>query len=341
MPNYINARCASASGSTTERTCNLLGFPAPGVYFIALYAEADYSGVDLTASYSAALTESVPVFNVSAPEGGSLNYTILVPAGTRMLSFDLSNGSGDANVYVRREAPATPSEFDCASMRTGNIESCTFSNPGSGRWHVTVFGSSSFSGARLIVSHNDGSANYGLTLRKLGDGRGQIRNGPRSILCEAAASTCGYVVASGTTVVLTATPVAGHHFAGWSGCTRVVESSCVVAMNHAYTVSATFTASEPTARLRFDAANGPTQNTIRRGSGAPVTFAWATSGLPSDASCRILRLPDDSYGALAIPVTGGTKVDNLIHNWAAGVKFFYLACSNGTVSPDIELVIEP
>lgn len=95
------------------------------------------------------------------------------------------------------------------------------------------------------------------------------------------------------------------------------------------------------ASLHFDSAIGPTTKTIVRNSGALVTFAWTTSGLPSDATCRIYLRPNDLYQALASPAGGGTRTSTTINSWGTGTHVFYLRCSNGTASNDITLTIQP
>jgi len=75
-----------------------------------------------------------------------------------------------------------------------------------------------------------------LTVTKAGSGTGTITSSPAGITCGA---TCTVNFRFGTVVTLTAAPAAGSSFAGWSGpCTGT--GTCVVTVNAAITVTATF-----------------------------------------------------------------------------------------------------
>jgi len=67
-------------------------------------------------------------------------------------------------------------------------------------------------------------------------GSGTVTSSPTGIDC---GSTCSANYASGTQVTLTATPVSGGSFTGWSGACSGT-GSCIVTMNAAKSVSATF-----------------------------------------------------------------------------------------------------
>jgi hypothetical protein len=75
-----------------------------------------------------------------------------------------------------------------------------------------------------------------LSVAKDGDGAGTVTSSPAGIDC---GSDCSQSYVFNTSVMLTATPVAGSVFAGWSGdCTGT--GSCTVTMGQARSVTATF-----------------------------------------------------------------------------------------------------
>ena len=75
-----------------------------------------------------------------------------------------------------------------------------------------------------------------LSISRAGTGSGQVKSTPAGIRCGA---DCTEIYSNGTVVNLTAIPVAGSTFAGWSGaCTGT--GSCAVTMDAAKTVTATF-----------------------------------------------------------------------------------------------------
>jgi serine protease len=79
-------------------------------------------------------------------------YTIEVPAGASDLEFNLSGGSGDADMYVRFGARPTTTTYDCRPYRTGNSEACPISNVQAGTYHVMIRAYAAYSGTSLVAS---------------------------------------------------------------------------------------------------------------------------------------------------------------------------------------------
>jgi hypothetical protein len=77
-----------------------------------------------------------------------------------------------------------------------------------------------------------------LTVNKSGTGTGGVTSNPAGINCGA---TCSHQYAEDTMVTLTATPDAGSTFGGWSGSGCSGTGTCVVTMDQAHAVTATFT----------------------------------------------------------------------------------------------------
>jgi hypothetical protein len=103
-----------------------------------------------------ALTNGVPVSGISASTGSSVNYTLVVPAGASNLTFTMSGGTGDADMYVKFGSAPTDSSYDCRPYKSGNAESCTFAAPSAGTYYVRLKAYSSFSGASLVGSYGTG-----------------------------------------------------------------------------------------------------------------------------------------------------------------------------------------
>src|SRR3546814_1186547 len=61
-----------------------------------------------------------------------------VPAGATNLVFNLSGGTGDADLYVKFGSAPTDSVYDCRPFVSGNTESCSFAAPQAGTYHVRV-----------------------------------------------------------------------------------------------------------------------------------------------------------------------------------------------------------
>jgi len=102
------------------------------------------------------LTKGVPVTGLTATTGNSLNYTMVVPAGSTNLTFTLSGGTGDADMYVKFGSAPTDTVYDCRPFLGGNAETCTFAAPSAGTYYVRVKAYSTFSGVSLVGNYTTG-----------------------------------------------------------------------------------------------------------------------------------------------------------------------------------------
>ncbi|WP_444997790.1 M4 family metallopeptidase [Aliikangiella sp. IMCC44359] len=102
------------------------------------------------------LQNGVAKTGLSASTGQALNYTFKVPAGASNISFVMSGGSGDADLYVKFGSAPTDSSYDCRPYKNGNSESCTGSQTG-GTYYVRLKAYSAFSGVSIKASYNGGT----------------------------------------------------------------------------------------------------------------------------------------------------------------------------------------
>ncbi len=103
-----------------------------------------------------ALQNGVPVSGLSGAASSERRYTLQVPSGASSLSFALSGGSGDADLYVRFGSAPTTSAYDCRPYLSGNNETCNIGSGQTGTYHVLVRGYSSYAGATLVGSFQTG-----------------------------------------------------------------------------------------------------------------------------------------------------------------------------------------
>ncbi|MBB3167897.1 pre-peptidase C-terminal domain-containing protein [Simiduia aestuariiviva] len=107
------------------------------------------------------LENGVAKTGLAASAGSDLKFTMEVPAGATNLSFDMSGGTGDADLYVRFGAEPTSSVYDCRPYATGNNESCPITTAQAGTYHVMVKAYSTFSGVNLTGSFTEPSTGGG------------------------------------------------------------------------------------------------------------------------------------------------------------------------------------
>jgi len=100
-----------------------------------------------------ALTNGVPVTGLSGATGSQQFFSLAVPAGATNLTFQISGGTGDADLYVRFGAQPTTSTWDCRPFLSGNSEACNFATPSAGTYFVLLQGFAAYSGVTLVGSY--------------------------------------------------------------------------------------------------------------------------------------------------------------------------------------------
>lgn len=103
------------------------------------------------------LTNGIPVTGISEATGNQQLWTMSVPAGASNLQFQISGGTGDADLYVRFGSAPTLTTYDCRPYTSGNSETCSFPTPSAGTWHVMLNGYAAYSGVTLVGSYSTGS----------------------------------------------------------------------------------------------------------------------------------------------------------------------------------------
>ena len=130
--------------------------------FTATLTVTDNGG--LTATSSAAVTITDVTGNVlqngqsvaiSGAQDDETVYSFNVPAGANELTFKISGGTGDADLYVRYAAAPTRSDFDCRPYKTGNNETCTITDIQAGTYYVMIRGYNSYE-TNLIANYSTG-----------------------------------------------------------------------------------------------------------------------------------------------------------------------------------------
>lgn len=122
---------------------------------------AENCGNNTGGANNSVLTNGTTVNNLSGAKGSEKVFTLEVPAGATDLSFNLADGSGDADLYVSFGGEPTTSSYDCRSWNSGNQETCTFDSPQAGTYVVKVHAYTAFSGASLSASFSEASSGGG------------------------------------------------------------------------------------------------------------------------------------------------------------------------------------
>ena len=152
-------------GGTSTATNPSHTYASAGTYSVALTVTDDdgapntrTQSVTVSTGGGNVLQNGVAVTGLGATTGNTLTYTMSVPAGASNLVFQISGGTGDADLYVRFGSPpgTAAGTYDCRPYLNGNNETCTFAAPQAGTWYVTLRAFATFSGVTLRGSYSTG-----------------------------------------------------------------------------------------------------------------------------------------------------------------------------------------
>lgn len=146
--------CRPYEGGNAESCTGLT--QTGGTYYVRLKAYSAFSGVSLTGSYTGGSSGPTPIndttSNISVSQGSWEYYPVNLVAGYSNLTVTVSGGSGDVDLFVRHGSQPSSSTYDCRPYKSGNAESCSFTNPASGTWYIGLNGYSAASGVTLNVT---------------------------------------------------------------------------------------------------------------------------------------------------------------------------------------------
>jgi hypothetical protein len=215
----------------------------------------------------------------------SVTATFTASINTYLLTVVLA---GDGVGTVTSDPPGIDCGTDCTeSYNAGTVVTLTATPAGGSTfagWSGACAGMGScvvtMSAARTVAAtFVTSSSTYLLTVIRDGSGTGTVTSSPAGIHCGA---DCTESYDPGTVVTLSATPAGGSFFAGWSGpCSG--QGSCLVTMDAAKTVIATFTVQINTYLLTVsrtgDGTGLVTSNPIGINCGADCTESYTQGTL--------------------------------------------------------------
>lgn len=115
------------------------------------------------------------VSGLSGKRRAEQDFHMHVPTGASNVSFSISGGSGDADMYVKLGSVAQTNNWDCRPYLSGSNETCNMS--GSGDYHVMLRAYSTFSGVTLTASFDAASSRVAKTANLNQSKYGQLVKG--------------------------------------------------------------------------------------------------------------------------------------------------------------------
>ena len=106
------------------------------------------------------LSNGAPISNLSGTLGSVSNFRFAVPSGVSSVSFSISGGTGDADLYVKYGQLATTSTFDQRPNLRSNAETVTINTPQAGDYYAMIYGFQAYTGVTITASYS-GTTNVG------------------------------------------------------------------------------------------------------------------------------------------------------------------------------------
>jgi len=130
--------------------------PQAGTWYVMLRGFMDYSGLTLKSTYSGGasatvLTNGNAVTGLAGAVGSEQFYQLAVPANRSTLQISISGGTGDCDLYIRKDAMPTTDVYDYRPFLVGNRESVVVNSPGAGTWYILLRGYSAYAGVTLLA----------------------------------------------------------------------------------------------------------------------------------------------------------------------------------------------
>ncbi|MES2047528.1 MAG: M4 family metallopeptidase [Pseudomonadota bacterium] len=154
---------AKSDGATTTESI-LIASPTAGTYHLLANAYATVSGASIVATYSTGtppptctpsatvLCSGTAVTGIAMATGATKTYTIVVPAGKTSLTFKLSGGTGDGDIYAKLGAAPTTSVYDKKSDGATTTETITYTAPAAGTYYLMLKAYAAISGVSLVAT---------------------------------------------------------------------------------------------------------------------------------------------------------------------------------------------
>ena len=101
------------------------------------------------------LTPGVEYGLLSGYKGLNQYFKVEVPQGTERLVVDLSDGGGEASLYMRLDQAPTTSTYDHHSTQQGPNDRIAFNDPTPGWWYILLTTDSAFTGVNIVAEFAD------------------------------------------------------------------------------------------------------------------------------------------------------------------------------------------
>ncbi len=99
------------------------------------------------------LENGVPLTELGDSKGGEKYFSLDVPADAGPVTFSITGGTGDADLYVKFGSVPKINDYDCRPYRYGNKETCTENHSEAGTYHIMLHAYDNYSNVTLVGSY--------------------------------------------------------------------------------------------------------------------------------------------------------------------------------------------
>ncbi len=101
----------------------------------------------------AELENGVPLTELGDSRGGEKYFSLEVPADAGTVTFSITGGTGDADLYVKFGSVPNINDYDCRPYLNGNEETCEENHSEAGTYHIMLRAFNSYSKVTLVGSY--------------------------------------------------------------------------------------------------------------------------------------------------------------------------------------------
>jgi subtilisin family serine protease len=278
-PVGINCGAVCSADYVKDTVVTLTATPSPGSFFIG------WSGAGCTGTGSCVVTMDVAK-SVIASFGVQVNNFLLTVNKTGSGGGTVT--SNPAGINCGNSCSASYPQNSTVTLTATPLAGAIFTGwsgagcTGTGTCVVTM------DSAKTVTASF--SATFVLTVGKVGAGSGTVNSDTGGINC---GNSCSASYPQNGLVVLTATPASGSVFAGWSGAGCGGTGTCVVTMDSAKTVTAT-----------FDMQISNFLLTVNKTGSGTGTVASTSPGINCGVVCSVAYAPNTIVTLTATPASG-------------------------------------
>jgi serine protease len=115
--------------------------------------------ISVSSDNDGVLISGVAVSNLSGAKANEQDFYIDTTEPSTRVGIQLSGGSGDADLYVKKGSIPTKTDYDCRPYIGGNNESCDVLLASPGRVHIKLIAYNAYSDASLLATNTTSTPN--------------------------------------------------------------------------------------------------------------------------------------------------------------------------------------